>query len=540
MKRLLLVAPILVVVSAGLAAAEDHLVCYKIKDPLKLRSAAPTWLDLTGPQFGSEQCKVIGGFRLFCVPVDKTVTAPLERKIPPGSYQPFTPNPTPGLGEQDRLCYKIRCTTNAAPPSLLVQDQFAARSIAGPKPYLVCGPADKVPTSTTSTTPPVPTTSTSSSSTSSTTATSTTSTTSTSQPPCCTAGGFLSLTTTQANMGADAGDVTRVNGSLQSNLLLGGLYLGGGNNSAPLPHVLPDLSQLVTEITSLIGCSATLGPSTSTATGTNRNCTAPGCLLGPPVPITTSLTPPASLCLVSAVSGAGASGTSNCCTGTVDLTLPVATDVYLQGDGNPAPGIQPCPLCQAGVCAGGPNNGMACVAETTALNNSYPTSQDCPPAATNLVATLGVSATLSTGVVSWTATPATNDTGSTASSQMRVFCGYCRDVDLPSGTGQFESPVHQCWENGMAVNAACSNPFESCEQRGQGAFGPNGNAARTITGFGTPAAGICNPANARLASIYCIPPTFDATIDAVYDLPGPAASVVEATTQFCSTANPCP
>jgi hypothetical protein len=33
MKRLLLVAPILVVVSAGLAAAEDHLVCYKVRDP---------------------------------------------------------------------------------------------------------------------------------------------------------------------------------------------------------------------------------------------------------------------------------------------------------------------------------------------------------------------------------------------------------------------------------------------------------------------------------------------------------------------------
>ena len=529
MKRFLLaVAPILVVVSAGLAAAEDHLVCYKIRDPLRLRSAVPTWLDLTGPQFGSEQCKVVGGFRLFCVPVDKTVTAPIERKIPPGSYESFTPNPTPGLGEQDRLCYKIKCTTNAAPSSLLVGDQFATRTIASPKPFLVCGPADKFLTSTTSI-PPVPTTSTSSTS-----ATSTTSTTSTTQPSCCAAGGFLSLTN-NTSYGADAGDVTQFNGA-QSDLLLGGLYLGGGGNSAPLPHTLPDLSQLITQITTFSVCSATLGPATSTMTGTNRNCSAPGCLVGPPVPIPNSNASAISMCLVSTVSGLGASGTSNCCTGSVDLTLPVSTDVYLVGDGDPAPGIQPCPLCQFGVCVGGANNGMSCIPATTALNNSYPTSQDCPPVGSLLAATLSLPRTLTTSTVSWTATPATNDDG-TQVNQQRVFCGYCRDTD---GTAIFQSPAQQCWENGMAVNAACAGVYETCEQRVNGAFGPNGGANRTITALGTPAGGICNPANARLASIFCVPPTFNATIDAGYDLPAPAASVVEVTTDFCPVANPCP
>ena len=530
MKRLLwVVAPLLFVLSAGVAAAQDHLVCYKVKDPLRLRSAAPTWLDLTGPQYGSEQCKIVGTFRLFCVNVEKTVTAPLERKIAPGSYESFTPTNLAGLGEQDRVCYRIKCTGNAAPATQIVTDQFATRTVVAPKPFLLCGPAQKLLTSTTtSTAPTVPTS----------TVTSTTSTTSTTQPTCCAAGGFLRLATHAG--GNDAGDITRSDGTpfpSNPNILTGGLYLGGGGNSAPLPHALPDLSALVTQITSLGGgCAATLGPTTSTATGSNRNCSAAGCFVGAPVPITNSNATAISFCAVSQVTGAGATGTSNCCTGTINVTLPVATSIYLTGDPDPAPGLQPCPICSGGSCVGGINNGMACVPATTALNASYPTSQDCPPDPMLLVATLPFAPTLTTGSVTWTGTVATNDTGSTVSVQSRVFCGYCRDID----TGQYQSPAQQCWQSGAAVGPACAGVYETCEQRGNGAFGPGGGNVKTITALGITAPGICNPADARLANVYCVPPVFNATIDAGYDLPGPAASVVEATTQFCPLANPCP
>jgi hypothetical protein len=540
MKRsILVVVPIAVAMSVGLAAAQDHLVCYRMKDPLRLRAAAPTWLDLTGPQFGSEQCKIVGGFRLFCVPVDKTVTAPIERKIAPAPYEAFTPNPEPGLGEQDRLCYKIKCTTNAAPSSLIVEDQFATRSIAAPKPYLVCGPAEKFLTSTTSL-PPVPTTSTSSS-----TATSTTSTTSTTQPPCCVAGGFLSLTTTQTNFGADAGDLTRADGTpfpAHPNLALGGLYLGGGGASVAQPQTLPDMGQLITQITSLGGgCAATLGPTTSTATGSNRSCTAAGCLFGAPLPVPNAGSTPTSFCGVSQVAGGGASGTSDCCTGAIDVNLSLSTAVYLTGDTATDPagtiaGIQPCPLCSAGTCIGGPNNGMACTAATTALNNSYPTSHDCPPDPMFLVNTITLTPTLTTGTVSWTGTPATNDTGLTVAAQTRVFCGYCRNINI----GQFQSPAQKCWQNGMAVGPACTGSFDECEQRSNGAFGPGGGNVKTITALGVPSGGICSPAPAHLATVQCVPPTYDITIDASFDLPGPAASVVDVTTQFCPVANPCP
>jgi len=120
-----------------------------------------------------------------------------------------------------------------------------------------------------------------------------------------------------------------------------------------------------------------------------------------------------------------------------------------------------------------------------------------------------------------------------------VFCGYCRDKN---GTLAFEQPFHQCWENGMAVGAACTEPFESCEQRDQGAFGPGGQAAKTITVIGTPAGNTFDglPHAAKVAGNFCIPPTFDPTVDASGNLPGPGATALNGVTELCSTPNPCP
>jgi hypothetical protein len=132
MKRaLLVVAPALVVTALlGMAAAQtDHLKCYKVKDALRIKGPPPAWLELSGPQFGDEQCRIIGGFRLFCVDVQKTVTAPVQRKLGPGPYQPFTPQPVAALGEQDRLCYRIKCSGGSAPAALPVTDQFATRTV---------------------------------------------------------------------------------------------------------------------------------------------------------------------------------------------------------------------------------------------------------------------------------------------------------------------------------------------------------------------------------------------------------------------------
>ena len=92
----------------------------------------------------------------------------------------------------------------------------------------------------------------------------------------------------------------------------------------------------------------------------------------------------------------------------------------------------------------------------------------------------------------------------------------------------------------MAVNAACSGTFESCEQRNNGAFGPSGGANRTILAIGNSTSLLGGPAAGTLVSIFTIRPTFDPTVDAAGDLPGPGAVALPGTASLCTTANPCP
>jgi cysteine-rich repeat protein len=129
--------------------AVDHLQCYRVTDPLRLQGPLPSWLDLSGQQFGTSQCRITGTFRLFCVPVTKTVSQPIQRRfLPPGGpFVPFTPAPLANTQRltQDQLCYRIQCPTSQVIPEKRVIDQFALRKITKLTPYLLCGPAEKKP-----------------------------------------------------------------------------------------------------------------------------------------------------------------------------------------------------------------------------------------------------------------------------------------------------------------------------------------------------------------------------------------------------------
>jgi hypothetical protein len=173
---------------------------------------------------------------------------------------------------------------------------------------------------------------------------------------------------------------------------------------------------------------------------------------------------------------------------------------------------------------------MSCLEGTTVIpGGSYPTSQDCPPDPMFDIGTLPISFELSSGTVTWTAVP--------SGSQPRAFAGFCRDADT---TGAFEQPATKCLENGLTL-ATCSGTFEACEQRDQGAFGPNGGAVRTITEIGAPQAGILGgPAPGVLVSVFSIPPTFDPTVDAAGNLPGPGAVSLPVTGTLCADAMACP
>jgi len=403
----------------------------------------------------------------------------------------------------------------------------------------MASPCGAVATSTTTTSIPGGTTTSTSlpagSTTSSTSTTSTSSTTSTTAGGCCNSQSFVGFTAYHAP--GDCGDLVLTNGMILANVACTGFYLGGGLSSAVQPIASPDLLSQVLAITSCSGQVATLGATTSLQTGSTRNCSSAGCLFGAPFPVPNPNSTPTSLCLVNSVATA-ASGALDCASGATNVTLPLAMGLYLTGDADGAAGIQTCPRCLAGTCAGGPNNGMACTPGTSAINSGYPTSQDCPPAATLSLGTLPIAFAVTTGTLSWTGTVATNDTGSTVSTQTRVFSGYCRDVD---GTFAFQSPAQKCWENGAAVGPACSGTYESCEQRNTGAFGPNGGLVKTITAIGTPAAGIlAGTAGTTLAALFSVPPSPTPGLDSTYDLPGPGAVTLTGSTTLCASASACP
>ena len=106
-------------------------------------------------------------------------------------------------------------------------------------------------------------------------------------------------------------------------------------------------------------------------------------------------------------------------------------------------------------------------------------------------------------------------------------------------------PFDEYWTQtgwSCSSNAGCNADYPDCVQRSAGAFGPAGGGARTITETGSPAGNMTDglPHPSTLASIFCIQPTFNATVDAAGDLPGPGAVALPGTATLCSDAMTCP
>jgi hypothetical protein len=165
-------------------------------------------------------------------------------------------------------------------------------------------------------------------------------------------------------------------------------------------------------------------------------------------------------------------------------------------------------VCVEGRCRGGANQGGACAPYGPGIATSY----DCPPSGEPLDE-LALELRFSTDPIAWTAVP--------SGTQERVFCGYCRDADL---TLAFADPPIPCVV-GARATSTCVPPFESCEQRQQGAFGPNGAGVSTIALRG--AAGgplvVGTAVDATLASVFCVPPVAGDVVNNNVSLPGPAA-----------------
>jgi len=332
-----------------------------------------------------------------------------------------------------------------------------------------------------------------------------------------------------------------------------GLYFGGGQPAGiNLPGTLPDNGLSYSKVDSCSAGNPVLGPTLAadvpgpgcpTPSGTptygQRHCTSPGCLFGAPLAIPYPTSTATGTCVINVVSnqpGVG-TGSATCATGDTSLSLPLDSQIYLTGSIEPVRVCSTCTggtigVCGSGTCMGGPRNGMPCTPETNALNGSYPTSHDCPPpgapggqlvsgcpaASGTFLGCLPIAFGLSTGTQT--------KTSFATAAQTLVFCGFCFD---PNVTNAFENPPHPC-----TSDAECTTPnFTSCRQQSNGAF--RNSFATTITETGTPpnvSIADCQPHNATLVSVFCIPPSYNGIVDPSGELPGPGAVSLPGQAQF--------
>jgi hypothetical protein len=241
-----------------------------------------------------------------------------------------------------------------------------------------------------------------------------------------------------------------------------------------------------------------------------------------------------------------ASGSGNCALGSTNLSLPLGSDLYLTGDlldgsagdrPNVA-GINPCPVCTGGTCKGGPRHGLICTPGSGPLGDAYPTSHDCPPPpgvlGSNYIGALPIPFNLTTD--STGALPANNKVAGHVNGH-ELFCGFCANN---AGTVWRNPPV-ACTSNANCVGlTGCPGTLgcTSCRQRTSGAFGTasaNPGAEHEIKVFGSQANACLAdgaPHAATLVSAFCIPPAYNATVDANGDLPGPGATALIGTSQL--------
>ena len=256
-------------------------------------------------------------------------------------------------------------------------------------------------------------------------------------------------------------------GAGSASLDCGTLYLGGGFSVQP-PSATP--AGAVSRFNQTADCSTdirTLTPTTSAQTGSNLDCSSPGCFFGPPLPVPNVGATSTSTCVINMYAASpAATGSIDTSTGAATQVLPLSVGVFVSTDLEAAPGIQACPTCTGGTCNSGANSGAPCVAAGNG------TSHDCHPVGASL-APFSVDLSPLT-----TATTTVGDVNGD-------FCG--------GTTGQ---RTNGCFGSG----ALC----EYIEENGM-----------------PPLSGVNGPK--IIGSVFCIPSSGSGLIDIVSDLPGPGA-----------------
>jgi hypothetical protein len=301
-----------------------------------------------------------------------------------------------------------------------------------------------------------------------------------------------------------------------SDLGLGCLYFGSGKNTAIAGGVIPTGSTTFLNIVSVNGTTLTLGgapgPSTSCTKGagplkhcakgeagtdTHGLCTSDAdclnhtgscvpdanCYFGPPLSIPNGGT---STCVVNVIQ-TDVTGTANSSTGAVNVSLPLASGVYLTAtsyDDNTTAVVEACPRCIASKCDGArdssyPFKGRACTTTDPGLK-----SVDCPPAPSKFLATLPIALN-------------------------------------PFTTGSTELAANPI--NGLFCAAVVPDT---------GAFGKK--LARFVREAGTPAGDLRDGVahNGAFGSTFCVPKTGNALVDPAGGLPGPGGFSIAGSLQL--------
>jgi hypothetical protein len=357
------------------------------------------------------------------------------------------------------------------------------------------------------------------------------------------------------------GNVT--DGTLTKNFNCGEIIVGGGNSPVPNSVFQDMVNPVRLKVQECSGKNLILESMTSAETGSIRQCSDTGCLFGPPLPFILPSTPQ-SACVYMRVDRPGR-GTVQCDSGDASIDMTILGAMFLTGDilanrcvggtnpgarcgvggtvclgggtCTPDPAVQPCPICNPVTlrCNGGAN-GMGSTgavdtdqpcapAAEDVVGSTFPTSHDCTVSTLNFLGDIPIPFELSTGT---TVRRAFQSAG-----QAHVFCGFCRNPNTLCFEGdQACAPgtqLHRC-----SSDDECEAPFQTCQQRSTGAFGPNGSSFTTATEIGTPAGSLEDfaPHAGTMSGIFCIAPTYISVIDASSDLPGPGAVSMPGTLQL--------
>lgn len=110
------------------AAQQDHMRCYKVKDPSAFQGTVDIQPQIAGAETG---CAIKTRSKMLCVPAAMTITddggAPDTLIV--GATQ-----------TKSQLCYKVKCPEQI-PADQAVTDPFGTRTLTKIKPSIVCTPA---------------------------------------------------------------------------------------------------------------------------------------------------------------------------------------------------------------------------------------------------------------------------------------------------------------------------------------------------------------------------------------------------------------